>query len=328
MRPGEPEDAVRGKGDMERWSYGRFLPALGLVLTVAGCAGGNALPRVGGVPLDMASRADAASQDLLYVSDTVTSDVYVFSYPKGKLLQTLTGFTDPAGECVDKKGDVFVANTGENNVVEYAHGGTTSKATLKDPGYFPIGCSVDPATGDLAVTNESPTSSASGNVVVYVRAKGSPTGNYTDSAMPEPLLCGYDDAGDLFVDGLGQTSPFEFAELRSGAKKLANVTLNRHIAHAGGVQWDGSHVAVGDQSTNTIYQVDVSGKHGKAVGSTQLGGATQVFQFWIAGAKVIGADAYGGDVGIWKYPAGGVPVKIIGGLYAPLGVTVSLARRS
>jgi DNA-binding beta-propeller fold protein YncE len=313
---------------MQRWSFGRFLPALGLALTVAGCAGGGALPRAGGAQLETASRDDAASQNLLYVSDTVTSDVYVFSYPKAKLVQTLTGFTDPAGECVDKNGDVFVANTGRNNIVEYAHGGTSPKATLDDPGYFPVGCTVDPTTGNLAVTNESPSSSASGNVVVYLRAKGRPTGNYTDAAMPEPLLCGYDDAGNLFVDGDGQGNAFAFAELRRGAKKLANVTLNQDIANPGGVQWDGSHVAVGDQSTNTIYQFDVSGKRGRVAGSTQLGGATQVFQFWIAGARVIGADAYGADVGIWKYPAGGPAVKIIGGLYAPLGVTVSLARRS
>ena len=319
--------AVGERVKMKHWSFGRFLPALGLVMAVAGCASGGALPNAGGVPREMTARGDAASQALLYVSDTITGDVYVFSYPKAKLMQTLTGFTDPAGECVDKNGDVFVANTGQKNIIEYAHGGSSPKATLKDPGYFPVGCAVDPKTGNLAVTNVSPSSNAAGNVVVYLRAKGQPTGNYKNAAMPDPLLCGYDNAGNLFVDGAGQGG-FAFAELRSGAKKLTNVSLNQPIANAGGVQWDGSHVAVGDQSTNTIYQFDVSGKTGKMVGSTQLGGATQVFQFWVQGGRVIGADAYGGDVKIWKYPVGGAAVKIVGGLYAPLGVTVSFARRS
>jgi DNA-binding beta-propeller fold protein YncE len=313
---------------MKDWSFGRSLPALGLAIVVAGCAGGGALPNAAGVRPEMTARGEAASQALLYVSDTITSDVYVFSYPKAKLMQTLTGFTDPAGECVDKNGDVFVANTGRNNIIEYAHGGMSPKATLSDPGYFPVGCAVDPKTGNLAVTNVSPSSSAAGNVVVYLHAKGQPTGNYEDAAMPGPLLCGYDDGGNLFVDGTGQSGAFAFAELRSGAKKLANVTLNQHIGNPGGVQWDGSHVAVGDQTTNTVYQFDVAGKTGKMVGSTQLGGATQVFQFWVQGKRVIGADAYGGDVKIWKYPAGGAALKTIGGLYAPLGVTVSFARRS
>ncbi|HTA53388.1 MAG TPA: hypothetical protein VK755_01500, partial [Candidatus Acidoferrales bacterium] len=189
---------------MKHWSFGRFLPALGLVMAVAGCASGGALPNAGGVPREMTARGDAASQALLYVSDTITGDVYVFSYPKAKLMQTLTGFTDPAGECVDKNGDVFVANTGQKNIIEYAHGGSSPKATLKDPGYFPVGCAVDPKTGNLAVTNVSPSSNAAGNVVVYLRAKGQPTGNYKNAAMPDPLLCGYDNAGNLFVDGAGQ----------------------------------------------------------------------------------------------------------------------------
>jgi DNA-binding beta-propeller fold protein YncE len=313
---------------MKGWSFWRLAPALSFAIAMAGCAsGGGALPREG-TSLAAMARSEAASQDLLYVSDTITNDVYVYSYPRAKLVHTLSGLTDPAGECVDRDGDVFVANTGRNNIIEYAHGATSLKATLDDPGYFPIGCSVDPTTGNLAVTNVSPSSSASGNVVVYLRAKGRPTGDYADAAMPDPLLCGYDDAGNLFVDGTGPSGAFAFAELRSGEKKLANVSLNQHIGNAGGVQWDGSHIAVGDQSTNTIYRFDVSGKQGKVAGSTQLGGATQVFQFWIAGAKVIGADAYAADVGIWKYPAGGAAVKIIDGLYAPLGVTVSLARHS
>ncbi|MGB8907824.1 MAG: hypothetical protein WCC84_03655 [Candidatus Cybelea sp.] len=45
---------------------------------------------------------DARRKDLLYISDE-TGDVYVFSYPRGELKGTLTGFADPQGECVDKR---------------------------------------------------------------------------------------------------------------------------------------------------------------------------------------------------------------------------------
>ncbi len=79
------------------------------------------------------------SGSLLYVSDTESGDVYVFNYPKGTPAGTITGLTDPGGECVDAKGNVFVTNTGGSNVLEYAHGGTAPIATLKDPGFFPIG---------------------------------------------------------------------------------------------------------------------------------------------------------------------------------------------
>ncbi|HYL26727.1 MAG TPA: hypothetical protein VEW74_02770, partial [Candidatus Nitrosotalea sp.] len=209
------------------------------------------------------------------------------------------------------------------NVLEYAHGGTSPIATLDDSGYFPVGCSVDPVTGNLAVSNFPTSSSAHGNVVIYKHAKGPPTGHYTSSKMNQMLLCGYDGSGNLFVDGLSQASAFEFVELPKGGSKLENITLNHSIQSAGGVQWDGKHVAVGDQATNTIYQFTIRGKHGSLAGSTALGGASVVFQFWIDGSRVIGPDSGLSDVGIWKYPAGGTAIKTITGLYAPLGAAVS-----
>ncbi len=289
----------------------------------AGCSGlGSQTNLPPAVPSSTASQP-AVHGALLYVSDTATSEVYVFSYPKGKLLQSLTGFEEPGGECVDKSGDVFITNTGGSNIIEYAHGGSTPVKTLKDTGWFPIGCSVDPATGNLAVTNFSSSSSGAGNVVIYKHAKGRPTGHYMDAAMPNMLLCSYDGASNLFLDGLTQGSAFTFAELRHGATKLTNISVDQSIGSAGGVAWDGKYVAVGDQTTNTIYQFSVSGKHATKAGSTVLGGATEVFQFWIDGTKVIGPDALGSDVGIWDYPGGGSATKIIEGLYAPLGAVVS-----
>ena len=47
------------------------------------------------------------------------------------------------------------ANDGASQMVEYAHGGTSSIATLGDPSEYPEGCAVDPATGNLAVANFS-----------------------------------------------------------------------------------------------------------------------------------------------------------------------------
>jgi DNA-binding beta-propeller fold protein YncE len=263
---------------------------------------------------------------LLYVTDTITNDLYVFSYPKGKLLQTIPYLNVPAGECVDATGNVFVTNTGGSEILKFAHGGTTAIATLKDPGFFPIGCAIDPASGNLAVANFAPSSSTRGNVVIYKHAKGRPTGNYTDPNMSNMQLCAYDDKGNLFVDGSGLSSySFAFAELPKGGKKLKDIALDQPITFGGGVAWDGAHVTVGDQSTNIIYRFDISGTTGTKVGTTRLRGATQIFQYTFAGSKLIGADAYGGNVGVWKYPQGGNARKKIGGLYAPLGVAVSPA---
>lgn len=82
-------------------------------------------------------KPEAKRDNLLYISDIDTFDVYVYAYPKGELLGTLTGFNGPEGECVDKTGNVFVANYAASNILEFAHGGTSSIATLKRPRLLP-----------------------------------------------------------------------------------------------------------------------------------------------------------------------------------------------
>src|SRR5271165_7025498 len=250
-----------------------FAPAAALAV-LAGC--GQALSPLGPPAMQpqiagQAAAGTRATAALLYISDTISNDVYVYSYPQGKLKTALSGFSEPAGECVDASGDVFIANTGGNNVLEYAHGGTAPIATLKDSGAFPVGCSIDPKTGSLAVTNFPISSSGQGDVAVYRKAKGRPH-RYADSAISQMLLCSYDGSGNLFADGLTSASAFAFAELPAGGKKLVDVTLDQSIGAAGGVRWDGKYVAVGDQSTSTIYQFNITGTTGKKVGSTQLGG--------------------------------------------------------
>jgi DNA-binding beta-propeller fold protein YncE len=275
---------------------------------------------------------DAKSMNLLYVSDAESGDLYVYSYPKAKLEGTITGLNAPEGECVDKAGDVFVANTGDTDVLEYAHGGTSPIATLSDSGYYPLGCAVDPTTGNLAVTNICGElygqCVADGNLLIYPPAKGTPQ-SYTDSSIAEYFFCGYDDKGNLYVDGL-YNSNFAFAELRRGHSSFTNVTLNTFIYQPGGVQWDGKYVAVGneDLNNNIIYDFRISGTQGKLArpGGTPLDGATLVVQFWIQGNAVIGPNHGGsGSVMFFKYPGGGSPTRVLDAFSTPIGSTVSMA---
>ena len=204
----------------------RLFPAAGLAiaaLIVGGCAvpsGPAGLPPVSAGREAGPALPNAKAGALLYVSDTETSNVYVYTYPGGVLKQTLGGFIDPGGECVDAKGNVFVTNTGGLDIVEYAHGASTPAATLNDPGYFPFGCSVDPTTGNLAVTNFSTASgSGSGNVVIYEHAKGKPKKRYTDAAISGMLLCGYDDKGNLFVQRLDAGEHDRFRRAAQGRQE-------------------------------------------------------------------------------------------------------------
>lgn len=263
---------------------------------------------------------DAKSQDLLYISDEGNGDVYAFSYPKGKLVGTLTGLGEPQGECADKKGDVFITTFQTYQIFEYAHGGTTRIATLDNPNEYMEGCSVDPGTGNLAVINFETNGQGPGGVSIYKKAKGNPK-VYSDSALLLGYALGYDNEGNIFLDGLDSSRTFEFAELPKGSKSFKTISLNVTIANPGGVEWDGKYVDVGDEKAGIIYQTNGAG--GEEKGSTPLNQSNGVYQFAVSGKTVVGPNVYAASAMYWKYPAGGSPTKTLTGMVDPEGVVLS-----
>jgi hypothetical protein len=276
---------------------------------------------------------EAKSEDLLYVSDAVVNNVYVYAYPDGKLVGTLSGFQQPEGDCADKAGNVFVANYDAENILEYAHGGTRPIATLTDAYYYPEDCSSDPTSGNLAVTNASTVSEYPGNVVVYANAKGIPT-QYYDTILSYYRFCGYDNEGNLFIDGQGFTRHSNYValvELPNGSSNISRVKLNHRLASPGGVQWNGKALAVGDAGEKVIYRFAISGLVGTKTGETPLEASPAAAEFWIQGRMVVVPNPHNGrkhqgTVQFYKYPVGGVPIKTIG-LIDPDGATVSLSNR-
>lgn len=267
---------------------------------------------------------DAKSKDLLYVTNPGGNEILVYSYPQEKLVGTLTGFYYnffADGVCTDKKGDVWIVANAAQEIVEYAHGGTTPIATLSDPGYYPTTCSVDPVTGNLAVANKETNNSTpqQGNVAIYAHAKGTPT-LYNDSQLFQVWFCGYDDKGNLYVDGTkGYSVTFGFAELPKGKKQLTNIALKGGtIYFPGKILWDGKYVVVGDQSYKNKYPYtsgayETTGAAGKIVGSTPFTGSLDVAGFAIEGNTVIAPDISLENISTYKYPAGGKPVKVLPG---------------
>ena len=314
---------------MQRIDFRRHIPWLAAVALCAGCAAG---PTTGGTfapagsgAIKPAHRAgswiapDAKKKKLLYVSSALTDDVYVYSYSNQQLVGTLTGFKLPYGLCAGKMGDVWIVDDGAQQIVEYKHGGTSPIATLSDPGEYPEGCSVDPTTGNLAVTNFY-SASGNGSVAIYAHASGEPT-TYSDPSIVNFRFCGYDDKGNLFADGANSSSEFALAELRKGGSGLTGITLQQKIEWPGGVQWDGKYVAVGDTDAGIIYRTNGAG--GKVKGSTTLGDSDYVNQFWIAGKTVVAPSQDGNaGVGLYAYPAGGAPSKTIS-VEEPFGAAVS-----
>ena len=132
-------------------------------------------------------------------------------------------------------------------------------------------------------------SNGDGNVAIFKNAGGNPT-YYKLSRFAEYFFCGYDNEGNLFVDGLSRgAGDFVLAELPKSGDTLTKVDLNQYIGFPGGVQWDGKHLAVGDQTTN-VYQFSIAGSQATLVGKTRLAGATYVKQFWIQNQTLIAPE--------------------------------------
>jgi hypothetical protein len=292
---------------------------------------------------------EAKNEDLLYASDqgdasSEYGDVLIFAYPQGKLVGTLTGFsTFVQGVCSDSSGDVFVAadtiSPGQGYVYEYAHGGTQPVATVSDPG-SPNGCSVDPATGNLAVANVSSDSyeSYGGDVSVYQDAQGTAT-TYYDPQVIDPFYCTYDNAGNLYIDGLDGTQNM-IGELTIGSGAFANITLDKSI-NPQSLQWHDGYLVASDGGGGThgeqpIYRIKVSGSTGTVSGPMLLWSRGDrrpgIFvQYWLQGSTIVGPDHTRGGEGLlnfWRFSKGGKPTKTLraegaNGFY---GVTVSVAK--
>ena len=269
---------------------------------------------------------NASKQQLLYVSDQTANAVYVYSYPFDSLQVSLAGFDTPQGLCVDSSADVFVADYANTRIRVYAHGSLTPKATLQDPGYGPVSCSIDPTTGNLAVGNYEGVGSVQGNVALYKGASGSPVAYYSAPSLDRVFFCTYDASGNLWVDGISSASQFDLAELKKGAKKFTHIFVNQTFGRPGGIQWVGKYLAIGDLATSTVYRFLVTGDKATTVGGVVLGGAGEVVQYLVTSGKLIGPDFTGKDVGIWKFPAGGTALKTIGGLSGPFAAVLSTVK--
>lgn len=289
------------------------------------------------------------TQYLLYVSNeaTGTVDVYAYKSQKGHMVGQLTGFQFPYGECQDGSGNVYITDFAASTIVEYAHGGTTPIKTLTDSYGYPIGCAVNPITGDLAVSNyESAGTGCMGGIVIYAGATGDGT-NYVDQDFMYLFPPGYDPNGNLFVQGQPASGSSGLAELESGGTALVTVPMSGGtIYFPGGIQWDGKYMAATDQSyqggtTSGLYKISVIGAAATIVGSVELTDGTcmkgstsynDTVQPFLNGTNkpfhaMVGGNLYCDNrYDFWNYIRGGDPKRNLPGEIAPLlsyGQTVS-----
>jgi hypothetical protein len=124
---------------------------------------------------------DATSQDLLYVSSH--SWVSVYTYPLGHLVGKLGAFDLASGQCVDSSSSVYVTDYATGRIYEFPHGGRKRLRTLFMAGAN--SCSIDPTTGNLAVTSL-------GGTEAWIFENGKLVAKYKNSQFYSYYGCAYD----------------------------------------------------------------------------------------------------------------------------------------
>jgi hypothetical protein len=275
---------------------------------------------------------EAKSEDLLYVTNY--DDVLVFAYPQGKLMGNLKGFHSAAGDCVDSKGNVFVTNFKPVTVYEYTHGRTKPIAEFPTKKAGTIGCAVNPANGDLAITGQT------SYVEIFKGAKGKAI-VLRDKRMFFGTFCTYDAAGDLFFAGFKDPQlDLQLSELPSGTNKFVDITVNDRFEPDSGIQWDGNYLTAVSyvpwpHGKPQIFQYTVNEARAKKVGRISLGAPAQnVLQYFITGSAVVVPNLYGSgsqfsNVLLYSYPSGGSPfLTLTKQITDARGVVVSRASSS
>ena len=235
------------------------LVSIGLL---AGCGGGQLSQSTTAPSLASPSalKMPGSSGDLVYATGAC-GGTCVFSYPGGKLVGTLGAGGNGAYACSDSAGNVFI--THESTVTEYAHGATSPSQTLSLSGGLATGCSVDPTTGNLAVVFEG----SGGDVAIFPHAQGTPS---LYNSHIESLFCGYDNAGNLFVNGYdGQQ--FALSELPIGSGTFSELALDQSV---GGppvqIQWDGKHMTWESGQPVKLSRLSISGSTASIVSRTRV----------------------------------------------------------
>jgi hypothetical protein len=264
---------------------------------------------------------------LLFVSDAL-GVVWIYKMPSLEIKGILTGFQAINGVCSDHKGNVWVAMSGFEQMWKLAHDGTIV-SILQDTIGTPIGCAVDPTTGNLAVSNvgNNTPPPIGGSILVYPRAAGVPTEYYCLSCLIAYGFVGYDTHGNLFVDGKNASNVFALAELPAGSSptgQLKALNIEGGTLYAiGMVEWDAArhYLVVGDQLCDNkhatcVYRAKIVGSTAKIIGRTTLLDSAgnpicDMIQGTLDGNSIAGSDDDNGFCGhpsgtdLWPFPAGG-----------------------
>jgi hypothetical protein len=176
----------------------------------------------------------AKTKDILYGSSYDGGFINIYSQkgsgqsPIGQLSSNLTS---PQGMQVDRRHQLWVANTNAFNVVAFKRGATTPFVTLNDPNYYPISVAVDTHDTVYAANAES-TTGPPGNVTYWKKGSTNPSGTLTLPNFEIVLGIGVDAKNNVYVSYVPTSGPpvvamFSAKTLSGSQLPMADTTISQ-----------------------------------------------------------------------------------------------------
>jgi hypothetical protein len=265
----------------------------------------------------------AKSSPLVYVSDFEHDSVSIFDADTSTLLGQIGGLSAAAGLYVDRRHRLWVANSGNDQVLVFDRGATSPSETLSDPQQRPFDAAVCP-NGTVYVSNYYSFQTGFGSISVYAKGSTSPTGSLSDPNEFENYFVTCDAKGNVFTTlELGNLAN-QVDEYAGGAPPALKVLP---VDSAGGIVIDkAGNLVVADPDAHTIAEYTESGA---ATGNTIATGSSRLI-FGIAlsrnGKSVLGANAGGSgqSFAVW----GGTPLlSYVTSFVEPIGAAYDPALR-
>jgi hypothetical protein len=272
-----------------------------------------------------------ATSTKIFISDAVNNVVNIYN-TSGKQLGQLTGFSQPQGLATDAKGNLYVADTNNSQILIYAPPYKKAPKKLADPGYFPAGVAVLTVgkTTYVGVSNIcSAPDCTQGGFIVYKNGKSK--GAFQSSSIYRVYFLGFDGKGNLYADGEDSSFAGVYGEVAGAIKNKKTYTVDttgNSIVFPGGVEvTTKGKIAICDQSGAAIYTYNPpkNGTFGSPIETTPLTGAgdSVTYAFTKNNKDAWTADAANAASYEFAYPAGGSALKTIsvsGG--EPIGAAV------
>lgn len=276
------------------------LPHTGSFLTVKGLT-----DLVSHTPY-VAPNAGCGTGALVYASQYYTNAVQIYKQAgsaQSPCATITTSILNPQGMVTDAAHNLWVANTGDSNVVMLAKGGTTIKKTLTDTGEYPVDVAVD-SNGNVYASNIISTAGGPGNVTYWVKGKGTPKSLVVDGGNATVYLCTLDAKHNLYVGFRDNTSGAGAVDEFIGGKgtpKLLKITFTGSPGYPGGMQFDLTQDLVANDQlgpTTNIYELP-SGSPTKKFTDP---GDPLALALISTGKDIYITDSSGGSVYEYTYP--------------------------